>query len=146
MKDQFFIYLSAGFFISTIKVSHTDELLNNWISGVINVVGMEVFLIFLPLIPLGLAFLGLHPAVSLSLMAGALNPSVIGISPHILTVAMLAGAVSAFLVGPYNATLGLMSNIIKESSYKVSNWNLSFTSLYIGFVMVYLFILVWLMA
>ena len=146
MKDQFFIYLSAGFFITTIKVSHTDELLNNWISGVINVVGMEVFLIFLPLIPLGLAFLGLHPAVSLTLMAGALNPSVIGISPHILTVAMLAGAVSAFLVGPYNATLGLMSNIIKESSYKVSNWNLSFASLYIGFVMVYLFILVWLMA
>ncbi|MBB6444458.1 hypothetical protein [Bacillus benzoevorans] len=146
MKDQFFIYLSAGFFISTIKGSHTDELLNGWIIGVINVVGMEVFLILLPLIPLGFAFLGLHPAVSLSLMAGALNPSAIGISPQILTVAMLAGAVSSFLVGPYNATLGLMSNMIKESSYKVSNWNLSFTALYIGFVMVYLFILVRLIA
>lgn len=146
MKDQFFIYLSAGFFISTIKVSHADEVLNSWISRVIDVAGMEVFIILLPLIPLGFAFLGLHPAVSLSLMAGALNPSAIGISPHILTVAMLAGAVSSFLVGPYNATLGLMSNMIKESSYKVSNWNLSFTALYIGFVMVYLFILLRLMA
>lgn len=141
MKDQFFIYLSAGFFISTIKVSHTDELLNSWIIGVINVIGVEFFLILLPLIPLGFAFLGLHPAVSLSLMAGALNPSTIGISPQILTVAMLAGAVSAFLVGPYNATIGLMGNITKESSYKISNWNLSFTLLFVGCVMVYLFIL-----
>ncbi|WP_225435356.1 hypothetical protein [Bacillus aerolatus] len=141
MKDQFFIYLSAGFFISTIKISHTNELLYDWIIKLINVIGVEFFLILLPLIPLAFAFIGLHPAVTLALMAEALNPTVIGISPHVLTVAMLAGAVSAFLVGPYNATIGLMSNIAKESSYKISNWNLSFTCLYIGCVMVYLFML-----
>jgi hypothetical protein len=141
MKDSFFIYLSAGFFISTINISNTDEMLYGWIIKFIHVAGVEVFVIMLPLIPLGLAFLGLHPAVSLALMIEGLNPSAIGISPHILTVAMLAGAVSAFLVGPYNATLGLMSNIVKVSSYKVSNWNISFTVLYIGCVMMYLFIL-----
>lgn len=141
MKDQFFIYLSAGFFISTINVSHANQWLDAWVNKFINLAGVEIFLILLPLIPLALAFLGLHPAVSLALMTEGLNPEVIGIPPHILTVAMLAGAVSAFLVGPYNATLGLMSNIVKESSYKVSNWNLSFAALYIGCVMVYLFIL-----
>ncbi|MDN3016364.1 hypothetical protein PH210_09140 [Paenibacillus sp. BSR1-1] len=141
MKDQFFIYLSAGFFISTINVSHTNEWLDRLVIQFIHVAGVEIFLILLPLIPLGFAFLGLHPAVSLALMTEGLNPAVIGISPHILTVAMLAGAVSSFLVGPYNATLGLMSNIVKESSYKVSNWNLSFAGLYIGCVMVYLFVL-----
>lgn len=141
MKDQFFIYLSAGFLISTINVSHTNELLYNWIIKFIDMAGVEIFLILLPLIPLAFAFLGLHPAVSLALMTEGLNPTALGINPHILTVAMLAGAVSAFLVGPYNATLGLMSNLVKESSYKVSNWNISFTALYIGIVMVYLFIL-----
>lgn len=141
MKDQFFIYLSAGFFISTINVSHTNVWLDAWVNTFISLAGVEIFLILLPLIPLAFAFLGLHPAVSLALMTEGLNLEVIGISPHILTLAMLAGAVSAFLVGPYNATLGLMSNIVKESSYKVSNWNLSFASIYIGCVMVYLFIL-----
>lgn len=141
MKDQFFIYLSAGFFISAIQISHTNELLNGWINQVKNMIGMETFLILLPLIPLAFAFTGLHPAVTLALMAEALNPSALGISPHILTVAMLAGAVSAFLVGPYNATIGLMSNIVKVSSFKVSNWNMSFTCLYIGCVMMYLFLL-----
>lgn len=141
MKDQFFIYLSAGFFISTINVSHTNVWLDSLVNKFIHFAGIEFFLILLPLIPLALAFLGLHPAVSLALMTEGLNPEGIGISPHILSVAMLAGAVSSFLVGPYNATLGLMSNIVKESSYKVSNWNLSFAGIYIGCVMLYLFVL-----
>ncbi|WP_071395778.1 hypothetical protein [Bacillus tuaregi] len=141
MKDQFFIFLSAGFLISTIQVSHANEYINERTLDFIHVTGAEVFIILLPLIPLGLAFVGLHPAVSLSLIAGALNPSLLGISPFVLTVAMLTGAVASFLVGPYNATIGLMSNIIKESSFKVSNWNLAYTGLYVGLAMVYLIVL-----
>ncbi len=141
MKDQFFIFLCAGFFISTIEISNSDVVLNQWVLNIVDVIGAEVFILILPLIPLALAFIGLHPAVSLSLVAGSLDPNVIGIAPHILTVAMLIGAVSSFLVGPYNATLGLMSNILKDSSFKVSNWNLSFTSIYVGFALVYLLLL-----
>jgi hypothetical protein len=141
MKDQFFIFLSTGFFISAINFSNFNENLYGWIAAFIDVAGVEVFLIILPLIPLGLAFLGLHPAVSLALMIEGVNPDAIGISPHILTVAMLSGAVSSFLVGPYNATLGLMSNIIKVNSYKVSNWNMPFAGVYVACVMLYLFLL-----
>jgi hypothetical protein len=107
----------------------------------IQVAGVEIFMILLPLVPLAFAFLGLHPAVSLALMTGGLDISELGLNPHILTVAMLAGAVSSFLVGAYNATLGLMSNLVKDTSYKVSNWNTSFATIYIGIVMLYLFLL-----
>jgi hypothetical protein len=141
MKDQFFIFLSAGFFISTINISNSDEVLNEWIMKFIQLVGVEIFMILLPLVPLAFAFLGLHPAVSLALMTGGLDISALGLNPHILTVAMLAGAVSSFLVGPYNATLGLMSNLVKDTSYQVSNWNTSFTTIYISIVMLYLFLL-----
>ncbi len=141
MKDQFYIYLSAGFFISCIKISDTNDLLNSWIGQFRNIIGVEFFLIVLPLIPLVFAFLGLHPAVTVTIMAESLNPEILGISSLILTVAMLAGAVSAFLVGPFNATVALMSSIVKESSFKVAQWNMSFTSLYIGSVMAYLFLL-----
>lgn len=74
-------------------------------------------------------------------MTGGLDISALGLNPHILTVAMLAGAVASFLVGPYNATLGLMSNLVKDTSYKVSNWNIAFTSSYIIIVMLYLILL-----
>ncbi|HBZ10487.1 MAG TPA: hypothetical protein DEO65_11480 [Bacillus bacterium] len=141
MKEQFFIYLSAGFLISSIKISGANETLNHIIVNLISVISAEFFIILLPLFPLAFAFVGLHPAVTLSLMAGALDPAVIGISPIVLAVAMLSGAISAFLIGPYNATLGLMASIIKESSLKVSNWNLKFTIIFICWIMLYLFVL-----
>ncbi len=143
MKDQFFLFLSAGFFISAIKTSHSNEVVNEWIVDLINVIGANFFLMLLPLIPLAFAFLGFHPAVTLALIAETLNPDITHISAHILTVAMLSGASAAFLIGPYNATIGLMSNIVKQSSYKVSNWNMPFTFVYIGCTIVYLLSLQW---
>ncbi|MGM0876935.1 MAG: hypothetical protein ACQEWV_19815 [Bacillota bacterium] len=141
MSDQFFIYLAAGFFISAIKLSKADSLINSWIIQYKDVIGIEFFLVCVPIIPVLLAFIGLHPAVTLALMAGSLDPSVLGISPHILTVTMLLGAVSAFLIGPYNTTVGLMSNIVKTSSYKVSNWNIKYTITFIVCGLVYVSIL-----
>lgn len=141
MKEQFFIFLSAGFFISAVKFSGTDKVLNIWISDFKNLIGVEIFLFIIPVIPLLFAFTGLHPAVALALMAEALDPASLGLSPLLLTVSMLGGAVSAFLMGPYNATIGLMSSIVNQSPFKISNWNISFTSIYLGFVMIYLFAL-----
>ncbi|MFD1705325.1 hypothetical protein ACFSCZ_00995 [Siminovitchia sediminis] len=144
MKDQFFLFLSAGFFISTIKTSHSIEVVNVWIVDLIGAIGADFFLMMLPIIPLVFAFLGFHPAVTLALIAETLNPDITHISAHILTVAMLSGAAAAFLIGPYNATIGLMSSIIKQSSYKVSNWNMPFTLIYIGCTIIYLLTLQWL--
>ncbi|WP_408007946.1 hypothetical protein ACJROX_25125 [Pseudalkalibacillus sp. A8] len=141
MKEQFFIFLAAGFFISAIQFSDTNILLNTGIGAVKDMIGIEVFIILLPFIPLALAFTGLHPAVGLALLAEALDPQNIGVSPYILTVSMLAGAVSAFLMGPYNATIGLMSSIVNTNSFKVSNWNISFTALFLCCSMVYLILL-----
>jgi hypothetical protein len=141
MKDQFFIFLSAGFFISAVNYSETDQLFNVWITSIKDFIGIELFIIMLPLVPLALAFTGLHPAVGLALMAEALDPAALNVAPEILTVSMLGGAVSALLMGPYNATIGLMANIIKDNPFKVSNWNAPFTFTYIGVVMLFLVIL-----
>ncbi|WP_246589746.1 hypothetical protein [Desertibacillus haloalkaliphilus] len=138
MKDQFFIFLSAGFFISAVNLSGVDQTVNTWIIHVVDITGIKLFLVLLPFIPLLLAFIGLHPAVALALIAEALDPSVLNISPQILTVAMLGGAVPAFLMGPYNATLGIMSNIINESPYKISNWNFVFTGSYLLLLTVFI--------
>ena len=141
MKDQFFIFLSAGFFISAIEFSHTDHVVNEWITAFKDTIGIEIFVLLIPLIPLILAFAGLHPAVALALLAGTLDPHSLDISPYILTVSMLAGAVSAFLMGPYNATIGLMSTIVKTSSFKVSNWNFIFTVSFLSVTVLYLILL-----
>lgn len=97
-----------------------------------------MFLLFIPLIPLVLAFAGLHPAVALALAAESLNPSTLGISVELTAIAMLTGAAAAFMVGPYNATAGMMAGLTGQSSYRVSNWNIPFTAAYLLIAMLLL--------
>ncbi len=141
MQDQFFIFLSAGFMISAIQTTGASHMINTWIGGVENVIGTDMFLLIIPLIPLLLAFIGLHPAVALALTAESLKPAALGISADVMAIAMLTGAATAFLMGPYNATAGLMSSLAGVNSYRVSNWNAPFTAIYLVMVMLLLIIL-----
>ncbi|WP_196220143.1 hypothetical protein [Terrilactibacillus tamarindi] len=134
MKNQFFIFLSAGFFITTLHMTHTDQVISHWISEIVNFTGVTFFLLTIPFIPLVLAFVGLHPAISLVLIAEAIHTNLAHVSPIILTLTMLGGAIPAFLMGPYNGTLGLMSTIMNVKPTTLSNWNCIYT-------MIYLFIL-----
>lgn len=141
MKDQFFVFLSAGFMISAIKATGSNHAINEGIMAIQHVIGSDLFLLLIPLIPLTLAFIGLHPAVGLALAAESLNPQALGVSDQLMAIAMLTGAATAFLMGPYNATAGMMANLIGKSSYKVSNWNAPFTITYLFMAMLLLFIL-----
>jgi hypothetical protein len=141
MSGQFVIFLSAGFFISAMKFSNTDHVFNTGLLQVKDSIGVESFLVLLPLVPLILAFMGLHPAVAIALMAEALDPAALQISSQLLTLSMLGGAVGAFLMGPFNATIGLMATIVEESPYKISNWNAPFTISYLLLLMSFIFLL-----
>ncbi|RYL92458.1 hypothetical protein [Sporolactobacillus sp. THM19-2] len=131
MVHPFFIFLSAGFFITTLHVSGADATLTEWVAIVIRRTDLRVFLVVLPLIPFALAFLGLHPAVSLALIAGSVHSGSFFHTPVVITVAMLGSAVPAFLMGPYNATLSMMSGIVDEKPFTLSKWNFSFTWRYL---------------
>jgi hypothetical protein len=141
MKEQFFIFLSAGFMISAIQASGAGHVINSGIMAVKDAVGADLFVLLIPLIPLALAFIGLHPAVALALAAESLKPQALGISVELTAVAMLTGAAAAFMVGPYNATAGMMAALTGQSSYKVSNWNLAFAAAYLLLSMTLLTIL-----
>lgn len=99
MSGQFVIFLSAGFFISAMKFSNTDYLFNVGLLQIKDAIGVELFLVLLPIVPLVLAFMGLHPAVAVALMAESLDPSSLQISSQLLTLSMLGGAVGHFLWG-----------------------------------------------
>ncbi|SDJ78085.1 hypothetical protein [Paenibacillus naphthalenovorans] len=141
MKEQFFVFLSAGFMISAIQASGAGHIVNAGIMAVKDAVGADLFVLLIPLIPLTLAFVGLHPAVALALAAESLNPQALGLSVGLTAIAMLTGAAAAFMVGPYNATAGMMAALSGQSSYKISNWNLPYTAAYLAMAMALLLIL-----
>ncbi|CAM3064848.1 hypothetical protein [Sporolactobacillus spathodeae] len=141
MSNQFLIFLSAGFFMTTLHVSHADVLITGWVSQLIAYTGFRFFLVLLPLIPFSLAFLGLHPAIGLALVAGALQADLLNQAPIAVTIAMLGGAIPAFLMGPYNATLGMMGGLIDEQPLVLSRWNLPFTAAYLLFLTIFVQVL-----
>lgn len=141
MKDQFFIFLSAGFMISAIQTTGASGQINAALGTVMDLVGPQLFLLLIPLMPLGLAFLGLQPAVALALTAESMNPQALGVPPELTAVAMLTGAAAAFMMGPYNATASMMAGLIDKSSHKVSHWNAPFTAAYLGMALLLLLVL-----
>ncbi|WP_248926945.1 hypothetical protein [Paenibacillus hamazuiensis] len=141
MKEQFFVFLCAGFMISAIQSTGAGHVIGEWIIAAKDVVGPGVFLLLIPFIPFLLAFAGLHPAVGLALAAESLNPQALGISAWLVALAMLIGAATAFLMGPYNATAGMMAGLSGQSAFRVSNWNAPFTAAYLGLGIILLLML-----
>ena len=39
---------------------------------------------------------------------------------------LVGGAVATFMLGPFNATTGVMSNIISVDTFQIARWNISF--------------------
>lgn len=141
MQDQFFVYLSAGFMITAIRTTGAGSVINEGIAAFKDAIGSDIFLLCIPFIPFLLAFVGLHPAVGLALAAESLDPAVLGLSPQLTAIAMLTGASAAFLMGPYNATAGMMAGLVNRSPYRISNWNAPYTAAYLGLSLLLLSVL-----
>jgi hypothetical protein len=139
MSDQFMVFISAGFLVAAIQSTDNHVLINQLIMNVDHRVGPHFFLILLPFIPLLLAFVGMHPALAISLIAESLDPLSLGLAPETLAIALLGGAVCTFMLGPFNATLGVMSSITNTSSLRIMTWNIGFTAVFIGFITLVLF-------
>jgi hypothetical protein len=138
MAEQFAIFLSAGFFVKALHFSGYNHVVNEYFVAFNHFVGDGIFLIALPLITLSFCFIGIHPIAAITLLAESLNPSVLGITPEHLTIALIGGAVMTFMIGPFSGTMGVMSSLIKVTSFRIVAWSLIPT---IGFYMILVIIL-----
>lgn len=141
MAEQFAIFLSAGFFVNAMLSTDFHHNLNEFVLSLKHVIGVHAFIMLLPLIPLGLAYLGMHPVVAITLLAQSLNPSSLNVSPEVLAVALLGGAVSTFIMGPFNGTLGVFSGIVKENPFRLSGWSWPYTACYLVMLVLALWLL-----
>ncbi|RXT04858.1 hypothetical protein [Ammoniphilus sp. CFH 90114] len=127
MSDQFAIFLSAGFFVTALQITGSNQSINQAVTSLDHLIGSTAFIMILPLIPLLLAFLGMHPALAIGLLAESLDPVTLGITPEQMALALLGGAVSTFLLGPFNATSGIMASIVKVSPFRIVSWNVGYS-------------------
>jgi hypothetical protein len=138
MAEQFAIFLSAGFFVKALHYSGYNHVANEYFLAFHHFVGGQLFLIILPLITLSFCFIGMHPIATITLLAESLNPSILGMTPEQMTIALIGGAVMTFMIGPFSGTMGVISSIIKVNPIQVVRWSIVQT---IGFFLLLVLIL-----
>lgn len=134
MADQFAIFLSTGFFVQALQYSGYNHIVTEYILQINHGVGSTIFLLILPLITLGCGLIGMHPITAITLLAGSLNPAVLGISAEHLAIALVGGAVMVFSIGPFSGTLNMFSMLIRQGTFRIAAWNLLYTVCFFFFM------------
>lgn len=131
MADQFVIFLSAGFFAQSMRLTGFDHEVNLMFLHFHNALGTMPLLLLMPPMALLASFLGMHPLVLIALLGESLQPEVLGISSMQLAVTMAGSAVLTYVAGPFSGTLGLVRSINQVSTFRLSLWNAPYA---LGFV------------
>lgn len=131
MADQFVIFLSAGFFAQSMRLTGFDHEANRMFLYFHDALGTIPFLLLMPPMALLASFLGMHPLVVIALLGESLKPEVLGLSSMQLAVTMIGSAVLTYMAGPFSGTLGLVQSINQVSTFRLSLWNAPYA---LGFV------------
>lgn len=128
MSESFLVFISAGFFLRSLQYSGTDVLLNELVLLWSEWTGSLGLLVGLPFLTVLLAFLGIHPVVTTTLLSASLYPELLGIPVEKMAGALLGGTMLTFMIGPYSGSVGLLSTHIGESTFRISRWNAVFAA------------------
>ncbi|MDM5200827.1 hypothetical protein QUF79_22650 [Fictibacillus enclensis] len=122
------LFLSAGFLISTLKVSPFLK----WLQQPFGAVEHWPVLLFLliQVLFLGLAMIGFHPLVTISILGEVIQPLLGEINPLSFAVVLISSGLSTVMAGPYNITVSLTGSLLHQNPYRVSFWNIGFAFLY----------------
>jgi hypothetical protein len=141
MADQFAIFLSGGFFVSAMRLSGFDQTANLLLLDFHHLVGTNLLLTLMPVLTLGMSFLGVHPLVAIVLFGQSLKPEVLGITPDKIALTLVGSCVLTFMQGPFSGTLGLVQSLTGTSSFRLARWTAPYALAYF----VVLVIVIWLM-
>jgi len=130
MADQFAIFLSGGFFVSAMHLSGYDSTANRLFLDFHEVVGTNLLLTLLPVLTLGVSFLGVHPLVAIVLFGESLKPEVLGITPDKMALTLIGSCVLTFMQGPFSGTLGLVQSLTGTSSFRLASWTAPYALAY----------------
>jgi len=123
MADQFVIFLCAGFFAQSMRLSGFDQQVNLMFLHLHNALGTMPFLLLMPPMTLLASFAGMHPLVLIALLGESLKPELLGLGSMQLAVTLIGSAVLTYVAGPFSGTLGLVQSINQVSTFRLSLWN-----------------------
>ncbi|AOV08629.1 hypothetical protein [Sporosarcina ureilytica] len=117
------LFISAGFFGIIIMSTPLNQIVSHAVSRI----GNEVPLIFLIgiiiLLPVVLAFIGVHQIITVTLLATSISPDVIGLSTVSYGVLLAAAWCHSSAASPFSPINLTISSVLNKSSFKVGIGN-----------------------
>jgi hypothetical protein len=131
MNNFFLLFLSLGFFISILQKSGYITIFNQPLMSLQN--QPIILFILIQVLFLGLAMVGFHPLVTISMVGEVVQPLLLAINPLSIGIVLITSALSTVMAGPFNITVSLMSDILKRNPYRISLFNIGFAFLFSTF-------------
>ncbi len=122
LSTTFSVFTGAGFFVTALARSGYTHALDRGLLVVSHAVGPVAFLAFIPWLIVLLALMGLHPVVSIALLSGVFHPSLLHLARLWLSVGLLGGGVSTFILSPFMATLTVAGTVSGERPAVIMRW------------------------
>lgn len=141
MSEMFSIFLAGGFFASALNTSGTLHQLNQAVLDFNHMLGPTGFMLTVPVLAAAAGFVGLHPLVTMAILAESLRPELLGIPSNHLAIALTGGALLTYMSGPFGGTVGLVSSFAGVSPWRVVGWSLPYAMTYLVLLLVTLAIL-----
>ena len=123
MADFNVLFLSAGFLFTAFQASPAAASLNRIVVERHSELPLLAFCLFVSLLLWGLTYLGMHPVVSLALMAEVMRPMFAGQEAG-LAFLLIASLIVMIPVNPFNVVSAMLTSGIGLHPFAMVRWNI----------------------
>ncbi|WP_138750886.1 hypothetical protein [Paenibacillus sinopodophylli] len=122
LQKEITLFLAAGFFSGSIGITNLGSMVPSLIEHVPLPIAFTFSIVTVALIA-GSSFIGLHPIVPVTILAGSIVPMSVGISPVYFAVLLLGSWALSNPISPASAVNNLLAGLLKKSVFEVAKPN-----------------------
>lgn len=131
MQNFMFLFISLGVFNRVIEETGLFHVISDSFNFLVD--KPLILLIGLQLSALFLAYIGVHPLVTISLQGLFLAPFLGVVNPVSISIVMITSTLAADASGTFNVPITMLSQYMERNPYQLTWWNFGYSLLF-GFV------------
>ncbi|MBF7083656.1 hypothetical protein IT084_11790 [Desulfallas sp. Bu1-1] len=121
--SEIVMFLGAGFVAAALSITSIGDKISLFLKDFI---GLNPYLLCFFIVSSIVLFsvVGVTPMVTVMAYSASLNPALMGLSSHLLSLVLVGGWATSVLVSPFTGVTLIMSGLTQKSSFEIarSNW------------------------
>lgn len=118
MNNEIIMYISAGFFGSSLKGTSFGHEINMFMID-LSQISFVLFALFILFTMVAVTFVGIHQVVVVTVLATQMDPVMLGTTKEILAMLLMLAWSTSSILSPVNPINLMVSSLVKKSSIEV---------------------------